>query len=449
MSTAKPPMQRRRSTHLTEDEHDALERKLQERPHHHHVTKKNICHKTRGVHSTLAGKKRELERSMTRDNVGHLLESRPDLEELVSAGVIHHHHEKTHPRLHSVKKQLERSMTKDKLGQLLDSRAHHSELNDGIHKACPEKISHKLHGPQQSLKKELAKSNLYHALSFRPSVVELIEKGVYVPNDEDLQHLLDDYEGDEEEDDDYTGDYGDAIGVPDAEYGQDDFDDFEEEPAFIDEYGNPHYHDADGNLYVVAEDGNAYYVEDDEEDDVEPYYIDKYGNPYYLDDAGKPYIVAEDGQAYYVENDDPDDPMHGPADEGTDDYGYGDYMRDEYGYEGSPTHNAEMYEDDEDDYEDEDNLGYEDEAEVEEQRIAPAARSGGEALDRSRAFTLTRLLLKTVSMMSRSGELSEDTKGAIKDLIVDQDDVILSVAESYLETEDLMEMKESLLSLVL
>ena len=66
---------------------------------------------------------------------------------------------------------------------------------------------------------------------------------------------------------------------------------------------------------------------------------------------------------------------------------------------------------------------------------------------RSKNFHLTRILLKAVNSWGNSGDFSLAQKGALKDLVVDQDPVILAVAEAFDAENDLLEFKDSLLRL--
>jgi len=75
----------------------------------------------------------------------------------------------------------------------------------------------------------------------------------------------------------------------------------------------------------------------------------------------------------------------------------------------------------------------------------PAPQKGYER--RSKNFHLTRILLKFVNNWGVSGELSLAQKGALKDLIVDQDPVILTAAEAFDAENDLEDFKQSLLKL--
>lgn len=66
---------------------------------------------------------------------------------------------------------------------------------------------------------------------------------------------------------------------------------------------------------------------------------------------------------------------------------------------------------------------------------------------RSKNFHLTRILLKFVASMAEAGEISLQQKGLLKDLIVDQDNVILAVAETFDAENDVHDFKDSLVRL--
>lgn len=66
---------------------------------------------------------------------------------------------------------------------------------------------------------------------------------------------------------------------------------------------------------------------------------------------------------------------------------------------------------------------------------------------RSKKFHLTRILLKFVASMAEVGEISLTQKGFLKDLIVDQDQTILAVAESFDTENDFGDFKDSLIRL--
>lgn len=275
------------------------------------ITSNPSLFKANDVAPTLRSTKVALERAITKDQVGHLLEGRPDKEDLVKAGIAQG--DRRASRIQGISKQLERNMTTDKVGHLLENRPDPTQLQSkDILKSTA--VAPAIQQTQRRLSQNLAKSNLYHALKYRPSIIELIEKGVY-PMPEDY----DDY--------DYYADEGD-------EY---------EEDQYEDEYGE---------------------------------YDDEY-------DDGQDGYYAEDGQYY---------------DQGT--------------------YQAEGYE---------------------------KVDSGYQR--RSKNFHLTRILLKFVASMGEAGELSVEQKGFLKDLIVDQDQTILAVAETFDAENDLHDFKDSLVRL--
>lgn len=181
--------------------------------------------------------KLKLEHSITRDQVGHLLEGRPEPEDLVRAGI-------SMPidragRIQNISRQLERSMTQDKVSHLLENRAEIEALqNKDILKDT--RVAPAIQNPQLQLQKNLARSNLYHALKYRPSIVDLQEKGLYPMLNEDYYDM---YEGDEGEDfyddeqyydDDVPKEYYDEQQQYEQQYYEDEEDMVEEEEADYD-----------------------------------------------------------------------------------------------------------------------------------------------------------------------------------------------------------------------
>lgn len=63
---------------------------------------------------------------------------------------------------------------------------------------------------------------------------------------------------------------------------------------------------------------------------------------------------------------------------------------------------------------------------------------------RSKNFILTRILLKFVAHMSETGEISLMQKGYLKDLIVDQNSLVLAAAEVFELDGDVKEFKDTL-----
>lgn len=82
---------------------------------------------------------------------------------------------------------------------------------------------------------------------------------------------------------------------------------------------------------------------------------------------------------------------------------------------------------------------------AEEEEQAPA---NAQYARRSRNFHLTRILLKFVSILSQNGDISIAQKGALKDLIVDQDENVLTAAALYDQENDIAVFHQRLLSLI-
>jgi len=158
-----------------------------------------------------------LERNITKDQVGHLLEARPEPEELVARNITQR--ESIAPGIAAARKKLEHSMTTDKVAHLLERREEIEDLTSrGVMQN--QRVAPALQGVQRRLSTQLARSNLFHALKYRPSIVELAERGIYLPEEYygdseesegegDYQYYEDgeEYEGDEEDEGDDEKDY--------------------------------------------------------------------------------------------------------------------------------------------------------------------------------------------------------------------------------------------------
>jgi hypothetical protein len=115
-----------------------------------------------------------LQHAITRDHVGHLLDQRPELDDLRAAGIATSN---VAPRLQGVQRQLERNMTQNKLAHLLEQRIDASELQKAgvLHTG----VAPGIQGTQRTLQRNLAKANLKRALANRPELEELSERGIY------------------------------------------------------------------------------------------------------------------------------------------------------------------------------------------------------------------------------------------------------------------------------
>lgn len=217
-------------------------------------------------------------------------------------------------------------MKKDQVGRLIERRPMSEDLaQQGILRAGVN-VAARIQGVQQTLARNLAKSNLYHGLKHRPTVQELKSRGVYVER-EDEQNV----------------------------------------PLYSHEY-SPDYYSRDS--YGHSQQG--YDIAHDEEEQ-------------YYDNENAPRLSRpHDDEKQYYDN----------------------------------THSENV-------------------------PLVPEANYQR----RSKSFHLTRILLKYVNSWGETGDLSIAQKGVLKDLIVDQDQVILAVAEAFDAENDLNDFKDSLLRL--
>lgn len=151
----------------------------------------------------------------------------------------------------------------------------------------------------------------------------------------------------------------------------------------------------------------------------------------------RPSLVELVEKGLYLNDADP----FAPADEDDDDDEEYDVVYDAYGnphYVGD--YDDQEYDDQEQDYEEDDGQYYD----YDEPNEVPVAASYQR---RSKNFHLTRILLKFVASMAEAGEISIEQKGYLKDLIVDQDQTILAVAETFDAENDLQDFKDSLIRL--
>jgi len=133
-----------------------------------------------------------------------------------------------------------------------------------------------------------------------------------------------------------------------------------------------------------------------------------------------------DGLVYDSE-DEYDDGEYNQQFDGNDDYGA--YEEEAYDQPYDMQGEEQYYEDEE---------GYYDGGYEQPQQMEPYQQ-------RSKDFHLTRILLKFIASMSEAGEISIEQKGYLKDLVVDQDQTILAVAETFDADNDINDFKDSLL----
>jgi len=470
---------------LSSEQHDFLERRLQNRPENSHIVQQG-----KGVSHRISQAARELERSLIADQLNASLYNRPEVEEasrymvnehmapglrdtarqlqrsitadqlnaglmnrphqddLRSAGILKHDPSSHSSRIQDAKRQLELSMTQDKLGHLLERRSDVENLvTDGLHKSLA--LAPALHGPSEDLKKSLAKSNLYHALKYRPSVVELMEKGI-LPYEffDEGDDGYDEYQNadaqDYDEGDDVYGDYQTAEEAAAAMRDQEMYEQYYLEQQRLAEEQEAQYY-----AYQQQQEGEGGAEEYDEEED--EYAPEEYeqaaqtAQEEYEQAAYDNYLAQQQAaydQAYGQE-------AYGQGEEQEDQGAYEEYVQQEQAAYDAAVSAEQQREYDE-------YLAQQQEAEYSEQVAYEQAQAYEQAPEpvyeqghsrRSKNFHLTRILLKFVASMAQAGEISLEQKGFLKDLIVDQDQTILAVAETFDAENDLHDFKDSLLRL--
>jgi len=148
-----------------------LNQKLSDRnPEEHILRRDNVAPRLRDA-------KIKLQNAITRDQIGHLLDSRPDYDELIRQNILSS--SPTASRIQGVQKQLQHHMTRDRIGHLLEKRSELASLQDqNILKDI--RVAPSIQGVQRQLQQNLTKANLFHALKHRPTLNDLQKRGVYV-----------------------------------------------------------------------------------------------------------------------------------------------------------------------------------------------------------------------------------------------------------------------------
>lgn len=153
------------------------------RVRHAPLTYMNVCvstHTGSAVAPRLRAPKAALEHALTRDAVGHLLEMRPEADDLMRSNVL-----ASTPLSHKIAasaKQLAHRMTVDRVGHLLEKRSE-IDLLQHANVLKDVRVAPSLQRTQRNLEKNLAKANLYHALKYRPSINDVMSKGILDEDD--------------------------------------------------------------------------------------------------------------------------------------------------------------------------------------------------------------------------------------------------------------------------
>jgi len=127
--------------------------------------------------------KQKLQHAITRDQIGHLLDSRPDYDELVRQNIIQAGPSSS--RIQGIQKTLQHHMTQDRVGHLLEKRSE-PELLQSQNILKDMRVAPSIQGVQRQLQQNLAKANLFHALKQRPSLSDLQKRNILVESERDV-----------------------------------------------------------------------------------------------------------------------------------------------------------------------------------------------------------------------------------------------------------------------
>lgn len=388
---------RRRSSVLTDEQQDFLARRIANRPN-----ASNPIVQRSAVASKLSATAKALEREIVSDRLKEQLYCRPEPEDSGVASKLPSNN--VAPGIRAAKMALERSITQDQIGSLLRSRPDQGDLiSAGI---LPEGAEHssRIQQARKLLERSMTKDKLGHLLEKRSELEDLVHEGKYKNTElapalhqasqslqrnlakSNLYHALK-----------YRSSVVELMdrGIIPANYY---------------DYG---YDDGSGDQQAPYGD----YAE-------EEYGYNPYG--YEADEYGAAQQYAD--QSGYT-----DQSVYTEQSGYTDQSGYADQY-DQEAYD-QAAYEEEQY----------DRAAYADYVRAQHEAAEPVYEAGHQR--RSKNFHLTRILLKFVASMAEAGEISLEEKGFLKDLIVDQDQTILAVAETFDAENDLHDFKDSLVRL--
>ena len=186
--------------------------------------------------------------------VGHLLESRPDYEDLIQAGIVKD--AGIAPGLIGVKRKLERQMTANQINALLESRPEPQELIAMRIMEDPFRVSGNLQATRKALKKKMLMSNLENKIMSRPNPQEITNSSIFEESDDNWQEsyihnktVLEGYRAARRESWGLQ-DFADSFDQMDGEGDDDDDDDDEELTDGTDSYLDYDMEDEEADYYA-------------------------------------------------------------------------------------------------------------------------------------------------------------------------------------------------------
>jgi len=160
-----------------------LNQSLATRPEQASLEDKGVLKTEKGLSNNLAQTAQELKKQMCKDQVGQLLEERPDIDELKRRGM--HSGLDVAPSLQERRNSLERQIHADKVSRNIEMRPEVAELErTGVlpEKSSEEHIAPSLVRPKMELERSMRKDSLSRILSDRPDPKELEAKGILPQN---------------------------------------------------------------------------------------------------------------------------------------------------------------------------------------------------------------------------------------------------------------------------
>ncbi|RLN79060.1 hypothetical protein BBJ28_00013978 [Nothophytophthora sp. Chile5] len=143
---------------------EKIDHLLESRPDAEDLEQRNVLTAHGGVAPQLQGVQKQLQRKMSADELSHRLEARPDVQELRDLSIVRGV-DGVAPSLQATQEKLQRQLNSDKVNQHLTNRPSVEELR-----------SHG--GAKHQLERQLKADQIARQLRKRPSVSELEEKGI-------------------------------------------------------------------------------------------------------------------------------------------------------------------------------------------------------------------------------------------------------------------------------
>ncbi|CAI5715143.1 hypothetical protein KXD40_008423 [Peronospora effusa] len=172
---------------MTKEEHcrtrEKIDHLLEERPDLEDLEQRNVLPMTSStVASSLQGVQKQLQQKMNVDELSHRLETRPDVQELRDHAIVHGD-DNVAPSLQATQEKLQRQLNSDKVNQHLTNRPSIEELRTtGLLETSGE-LAPSLTATAKKLERNLVQNQVSHLLESRPEKEELVSHNILEDQD--------------------------------------------------------------------------------------------------------------------------------------------------------------------------------------------------------------------------------------------------------------------------